>query len=183
MASEIGSAYCNLLCVCDRIVFWCAFHLLKIFVRQKRQPSGNTSNGNFNAKSEYNKQNLSNDSKPLQLVENPVKLLELRSLHDEHIVCAALSSDARWLTYSTESVIRLYSLKDVSFLSIIQKSTSAAIIKFIHCYSLRCKKTHPVWRKFLLSQENSNPLTNWNFHQTVLGLSLCLQIERYLFLT
>lgn len=109
--------------MCDRIKFcYYAFHLMRLFDRQKRQPGGNASNGNFNAKPNYNKPNLSNDSKPLQLVENPVKLLELRSRHDEHIVCAALSSDARWLTYSTESIIRLYSLKDVSFLFVMDKS-------------------------------------------------------------
>ena len=44
-----------------------------------------------------------------------MKLLELKSRHDEHIVCAALSSDSRWLAYSTETLIRIYALKNVRF--------------------------------------------------------------------
>lgn len=90
------------------------------FLRQRRQSSGDrgVGNGSINDSSltrpKSPKQN-STSSEHLQLVQNPIKLLELKSRYDEHIVCAALSSDSRWLAYSTDSLIRIYTLNNVSF--------------------------------------------------------------------
>lgn len=50
---------------------------------------------------------------PLQLVKNPLKILELNSRQGEHIICCALSSNSNWLAYSTDSVIRIYTLSNV----------------------------------------------------------------------
>jgi U3 small nucleolar RNA-associated protein 4 len=46
--------------------------------------------------------------KTFELHEHPEKLLELRSKHDENIVCAALSADGHWLSYANNSTIRLF---------------------------------------------------------------------------
>lgn len=71
--------------------------------RQRRKSADNSS-----------KQNGESCSGPLRLVQNPVKILELKSRQDEHIICSALSSDSAWLAYSTDSLIRVYTLSNVS---------------------------------------------------------------------
>ncbi|XP_034249817.1 U3 small nucleolar RNA-associated protein 4 homolog [Thrips palmi] len=74
--------------------------------RQRRQ-SGD--GGSAQSRQTF-KQNGASSSGPLRLAQNPVKILELKSRNDEHIVCSALSSDSKWLAYSTDSLIRIYTL-------------------------------------------------------------------------
>ncbi|CAO1370882.1 unnamed protein product [Diamesa serratosioi] len=51
------------------------------------------------------------ESKDYKLNEIPEKLLELRSKNDEHIICNAISSDGKWIVYSTIQAIRLFQFK------------------------------------------------------------------------
>lgn len=71
--------------------------------RGKKQPKALPMNGNDSERSSV---------KSEQIVQNPVKILELKSRHDEHITCCALSSDSKWLAYSTESLIRIFYVND-----------------------------------------------------------------------
>uniref|UniRef100_A0A182Y356 WD_REPEATS_REGION domain-containing protein n=1 Tax=Anopheles stephensi TaxID=30069 RepID=A0A182Y356_ANOST len=44
---------------------------------------------------------------PNKPAEGGTKVLQIRSKNDEHIVCAAMSSNGRWIVYSTEHTVRL----------------------------------------------------------------------------
>ncbi|KAG8285601.1 U3 small nucleolar RNA-associated protein 4 [Homalodisca vitripennis] len=46
----------------------------------------------------------------LPLSQDVVKLVQLHSKDSQHIRCAAVSGDAHWIAYSTDSLFRLYSL-------------------------------------------------------------------------
>ncbi|XP_065359692.1 U3 small nucleolar RNA-associated protein 4 homolog [Calliphora vicina] len=48
------------------------------------------------------------ETKSLTIDTVPEKLLEFKSKNEEHIVCAALSPNGRWLCYSTQKEIRLF---------------------------------------------------------------------------
>uniref|UniRef100_A0A182WHT2 Anaphase-promoting complex subunit 4-like WD40 domain-containing protein n=1 Tax=Anopheles minimus TaxID=112268 RepID=A0A182WHT2_9DIPT len=48
---------------------------------------------------------LAPSKKPTQ---GGVKVLQIRSKKDEHILCAAISPNGRWIVYSTESTVRLF---------------------------------------------------------------------------
>ncbi|KAK3086816.1 hypothetical protein FSP39_023935 [Pinctada imbricata] len=44
----------------------------------------------------------------LPLESNPLKLLQLKTKDDEHIVCSGISSDGEWLCYADQFSLRLY---------------------------------------------------------------------------
>lgn len=46
----------------------------------------------------------------LPLSHNVLRLVQLLSKDGQHVRCGAVSSDARWLAYSTDSLFRLYSV-------------------------------------------------------------------------
>lgn len=100
------------------------------FKNKQRRHSGSEGTNGFPNDSSLVKgrhgknQNSGSNSESLQLTQNPIKLLELRSRHDEHIVSAALSSDSRWLVYSTESLLRIYSLNQVDDKPQLEKISS-----------------------------------------------------------
>lgn len=50
-------------------------------------------------------------SEDLPLARCPEKLLQLRSRNDEQIVSSAIAANGRWLAYTTNSTIRLFSLE------------------------------------------------------------------------
>lgn len=50
----------------------------------------------------------------LGLAQDSVRLLELRTKHNEQIVCFGISNDAQWIGYSTESHLRFFRLSVVS---------------------------------------------------------------------
>ncbi|XP_054278746.1 U3 small nucleolar RNA-associated protein 4 homolog isoform X2 [Macrosteles quadrilineatus] len=51
-----------------------------------------------------------NTQHSLPLAQDAVKLVQLLSKDSQHIRCAAVSSDAKWIAYSTDTLFRLYSL-------------------------------------------------------------------------
>jgi U3 small nucleolar RNA-associated protein 4 len=58
-----------------------------------------------------------------ELQQHPEKMLEMRSKHDENVVCAALSSDGRWLAYANISTARLFRFQ----VAVDDKATSSLV--------------------------------------------------------
>uniref|UniRef100_A0A182MHI9 Anaphase-promoting complex subunit 4-like WD40 domain-containing protein n=1 Tax=Anopheles culicifacies TaxID=139723 RepID=A0A182MHI9_9DIPT len=45
---------------------------------------------------------------PNKPTQGGIKVLQIRSKNDEHILCAAISPNGRWIVYSTEQTVRLF---------------------------------------------------------------------------